>query len=209
MKPDFVMRCCRRIALLPTVLVAVLLPAWGERLWGQGGPVRVTGSVTSGVDSSALPAVRVTVKGTNIAVLTATNGRYALDAPTGADTLVFNMIGFRATQVPIADRSVVNVVLEAAAVPMQEVVVTGYGTQQRRDVTGAVADVKAQDLTPIPVPRMRTTALSPGLPDDGVTCTPATRPCSIWSTEGVASGVRSSGFRSATAPVTSRRRCVP
>src|SRR2546430_964746 len=152
MKPDFVMRCCRRIAVVPTVLVAVLLPATGERLWGQGGPVRVTGSVTSGVDSSALPAVRVTVKGTNIAVLTATNGRYALDAPTWADTLVFNMIGFRATQVPIADRSVVNVVLEAAAVPMQEVVVTGYGTQQRRDVTGAVADVKAQDLTPIPVP---------------------------------------------------------
>ncbi len=136
-------------ASLPTSLAATLLLVSTDLVWGQGEQVRVTGTVTSAVDSSLLPSVRVSVKGTTITTLTATNGRYTLTVPNANDTLAFTIIGFRANQVPIAGRTVVNVVLEGAAVSMQEVVVTGYGTQQRRDVTGAVADLKADDLTPI------------------------------------------------------------
>ena len=151
------MRCPRPFArlggaLLPTSLAANLLLVPTDLVWGQGEQVRVTGTVTSAVDSSLLPAVRVSVRGTTITTLTATNGRYTLTVPNANDTLAFTIIGFRASQVPIAGRTIVNVVMEAAAIAMQEVVVTGYGTQQRRDVTGAMASVKAEDLTPIAAP---------------------------------------------------------
>src|SRR6184192_247117 len=149
------MRCSRSFTRLGGPLFATSLAATFLLLvstglvWGQAAQNQVTGTVTSAVDSSLLPAVRVSVKGTTTATLSATNGRYSITVPNANDTLAFTIIGFRANQVPIAGRTVVNVVLEGAAVSMQEVVVTGYGTQQRRDVTGAVADLKADDLTPI------------------------------------------------------------
>src|SRR5438046_2095862 len=149
------MRCSRPFTRLGGPLFATSLAATFLLLvstglvWGQAAQNQVTGTVTSAVDSSLLPAVRVSVKGTTTATLSATNGRYSITVPSPNDTLVFTIIGFRANQVPIGGRTVVNVVLEGAAVSMQEVVVTGYGTQQRRDVTGAVASVKADQLTPI------------------------------------------------------------
>src|SRR2546430_763255 len=144
------MGCSR---LFPITLGAtLLLLASNAPVWGQAGPLRVTGTVTSAVDGSQLPAVRVSVKGANLGTLTATNGRFTIDAPSPTDTLVFTVIGYRSSEVPIAGRSIVNVAMEAAAIAMQEVVVTGYGTQQKRDVTGAMASVKAEDLTPIAAP---------------------------------------------------------
>ena len=151
------MSCSRLFAqlggsLFPTSLATFLQLVSTAPVWGQAGPLRVTGTVTSAVDGSQLPAVRVSVKGTSLGTLTGTNGRYTIDAPSPTDTLVFTIIGFRSSEVPIGGRSSVNVVMEAAAIAMQEVVVTGYGTQQRRDVTGAMASVKAEDLTPIAAP---------------------------------------------------------
>src|SRR5947208_2019 len=97
-----------------------------------------------------LAGARVVVKGTSIGTLTGTNGRYTIDARSPNDTLTFAFIGYRPVAVAIAGRSVVNATMEAAAIMMEEVVVTGYGTQQRRDVTGAVTTVNAEDLTPVP-----------------------------------------------------------
>src|SRR2546422_6919884 len=140
-------------SLFATSLAATFLLLVSTGLvWGQAGPLRVTGTVTSAVDGSQLPAVRVSVKGANLGTLTATNGRYTIDAPSPTDTLVFTVIGYRSSEVPIGGRSIVNVTMEAAAIAMQEVVVTGYGTQQRRDITGAMATVKAEELTPIAAP---------------------------------------------------------
>ncbi len=121
-----------------------------EHAWGQAPPVRVTGTVTSASDGSPLPGARVVVKGTSIETLTGTNGRYAIDARSPNDTLTFGFIGYRPIDVAIAGRSVVNAAMEAGAIMMEEVVVVGYGTQQRRDVTGSVASVNAEDLTPVP-----------------------------------------------------------
>src|SRR5256885_3087 len=151
------MSCSRLFAqlggsLFPTSLATFLQLVSTGPVWGQAGPLRVTGTVTSAVDGSQLPAVRVSVKGGKVGTLTATNGRYTIDAPSPTDTLVFTIIGYRASEVPIAGRAVVNVAMEAAAIAMQEVVVTGYGTQQKRDVTGAMASVKAEDITPIAAP---------------------------------------------------------
>ena len=127
-----------------------LLSGSVEPGWGQAAPVQVTGTVTSASDGSPLSGARVVVKGTSIATLTGTNGRYAIAARTPNDTLTFAFIGYRPVEAAIAGKSVVNVAMEAAAIMMEEVVVTGYGTQQRRDVTGAVTTVNAEDLTPVP-----------------------------------------------------------
>src|SRR6266542_3642887 len=142
------MGCSR---LFPITLVAtLLLLASNAPVWGQGGQFRVTGTVTSATDGSPLPGARVLVRGTGVGTLTGANGRYAIDAPSPNDTLSFAFIGYRPLEVGIAGRPVVNVAMEAAALVMEAVVVTGYGTQQRRDVTGAVATLKSEDLTPLP-----------------------------------------------------------
>ena len=131
--------------------VATLLSlVFVQHAWGQALPVQVTGTVTSASDGRPLPGARVVVKGTSIETLTGTNGRYAIDARSPNDTLTFAFIGYRPIDVAIAGRSVVNAAMEAGAIMMEEVVVVGYGTQQRRDVTGAVASVNAEDLTPVP-----------------------------------------------------------
>src|SRR5881296_1830723 len=127
-----------------------LLSGSVEPGWGQAAPVQVTGTVTSASDGSPLSGARVVVKGTSIGTLIGTNGRYTIDARSPNDTLTFAFIGYRPVAVAIAGRSVVNATMEAAAIMMEEVVVTGYGTQQRRDVTGAVTTVNAEDLTPVP-----------------------------------------------------------
>src|SRR6266581_1080497 len=137
--------------LFPTSLAATFLLLVSSNLvWGQGTPFRVTGTVTSATDGSPLPGARVVVKGTGIGTLTGANGRYTVDGASPNDTLSFAFIGYRPVAVAIAGRSVVNAAMEAGAIMMEEIVVTGYGTQQRRDVTGAVASLNAADLTPVP-----------------------------------------------------------
>jgi len=120
------------------VLLVLPCAAWGQ--------VAVNGTVTSSVDGRPLPGARVTVKNSNIVTLTGTNGRYSLNAPNASDTVVVAFIGFAQREVPIDGRSIVNVVMEQSPILMQEVVVTGYGTQQRRDITGSVTSVNAEDL---------------------------------------------------------------
>ncbi|HMG17752.1 MAG TPA: SusC/RagA family TonB-linked outer membrane protein, partial [Gemmatimonadales bacterium] len=127
--------------------VVTLVPAWTEPAWGQA--VRVSGTVAAALDARPLPGVRVVVKGTSVRTVTGPNGLYAVDASSAADTLVFTLIGFAPVEAAVEGRSVINVVMQAAAIMMQEVVVTGYGTQQRRDITGAVSSVDAEDLPSI------------------------------------------------------------
>src|SRR5437867_7395697 len=143
------MGCSRLFArldgsLFPTSLAAtLLLLASTGPVSGQTGQFRVTGTVTSAADGSPLAGARVVVKGTGIGTLTGANGRYTVDAASPNDTLSFAFIGYRPVAVAIAGRPVVNATMEAGAIMMEEIVVTGYGTQQRRDVTGAVASLNA------------------------------------------------------------------
>lgn len=112
--------------------------------------LRVSGTVTSSLDGRILQGVRVVVKGAATGTLTGANGRYTLEVSGPGETLVFSLIGYRPTEVAVEGRTAINIALEAAAIMMQDVVVTGYGTQQRRDVTGAVASVDVEDLPPLP-----------------------------------------------------------
>lgn len=106
----------------------------------------VEGTVTSAADGTALPGVNVVVKGTSIGTTTDGSGRYTLRAPAPTDTLVFSFVGYQTREVPIQERTSIDVTLQSSTLTQDEVVVTGYQSQQRRTLTGSVSSVEVQEL---------------------------------------------------------------
>lgn len=105
----------------------------------------VSGKVTS-ANGEALPGVTVVLKGTTVGAATDNNGEYSLVLPNNQGTLVFSFIGFTAKEVSVNGQQTVNVSLQEDAQSLEEVVVVGYGTQEKKDLTGAVSQVKATQL---------------------------------------------------------------
>ncbi|TCS85520.1 iron complex outermembrane receptor protein [Anseongella ginsenosidimutans] len=105
----------------------------------------VNGTVTDKETGAALPGVSVQVKGTTIGTSADENGKYEVDVPAGA-VLVFSMMGYRSLEVPVGNRSVVNVQLEMDLARLEEVVVVGYGTQQQRNISGSVTNLSERDF---------------------------------------------------------------
>lgn len=133
-------------------VVAMVTLVDSSRALAQDQPAaagQVGGVVTAAEDGRPLAGIDVMVKGSEIRTLTNTNGRYSLVPPTLDDTLVFTSIGFRSLEMPIDGQSVVNVSLASEAIALQEIVATGYGVQQRRDVTGAIASVSGERLAEV------------------------------------------------------------
>lgn len=105
----------------------------------------ITGKVTD-AEGSPIPGVNILVKGTTFGTTTDMNGDYALNVEGQNQVLVFSFIGYASQEVAIDNRTTVNVTLEADTKLLEEVVVVGYGTLQKRDLTGAVSQVKAGQL---------------------------------------------------------------
>lgn len=140
-------RVTTSLAGMLSVLLLMLLPASAR---AQDFPV--SGIVTSADDGRPLPGVAVSIEGTDIGIITGSNGRYTLRAPSGNATLVFSNLGYAEQRVPIEGRNVVNVALVAEAIALEQIVAVGYGTQQRRDVTGAVASVDGDVVDDVATP---------------------------------------------------------
>ncbi|RWY54041.1 SusC/RagA family TonB-linked outer membrane protein [Mucilaginibacter gilvus] len=104
----------------------------------------ITGKVTD-AKGEVLPGVVVTVKGTKNAAPTDVNGKFTINANAG-DILVFKMVGYTPREVIVGSQTVINVKLEESNTGLNEVVVIGYGTATKRDLTGAVSSVKTADL---------------------------------------------------------------
>ncbi len=111
---------------------------------------QVTGRVTSADDNAGLPGVSVSVKGGPAGTLTDASGNYALSVDNNT-TLVFSFIGFATTEQPVGNRSTINLTLQTDIRSLNEVVVTGYGQQIKRDLTGNIAKIKQSDIQDIPV----------------------------------------------------------
>ncbi|GAB3891372.1 TonB-dependent receptor [Larkinella knui] len=111
---------------------------------------KITGLITDGNDSNPLPGANVVIKGTTIGAATDANGRFTLNVPTGRDVLTVSAIGFAGQEVSIGNRSDITVTLQADIKTLSEVIVTGYGTQSKKDITGAVATVDAKQLLSVP-----------------------------------------------------------
>lgn len=107
----------------------------------------VTGKVTDAKDGSAVPNASVLVKGTKQGTQTAADGTFKLTVAQNVTTLTISSIGFTTVDVSIAGKSSVDVALKAGASDvLTEVVVSGYATPSKKDITGAVASVKAKDF---------------------------------------------------------------
>ena len=106
----------------------------------------VTGRVTDSKDNSGVPGVTVTPKGAKTGTQTASDGSFRLTVGSGVNTLVFSSIGYTTKEVDITGKSAVDVSFVISNAQLGEVVVTGYGTARRKDLTGAISSVKAKDF---------------------------------------------------------------
>lgn len=115
---------------------------------------QITGRVTA-ENGEALPGVNIQIKNTTRGTTTDGNGNYRLSVPEEAGTvLVFSFIGYATQEAAVGTRSVVNITLAADDKTLNEVVVVGYGTQRKRDITGAVASVNETTLKEVPAPNL-------------------------------------------------------
>jgi TonB-dependent starch-binding outer membrane protein SusC len=110
----------------------------------------ITGKVTA-EGEGPLPGVNVTVQGTTIGAITDLNGGYSIKVPSTASVLVFSSIGYTTKQVVVGTQNVVDMVLQSDVTALSEVVVTGYTSQRRKDLTGSVGTVESAKLTAVPV----------------------------------------------------------
>ncbi|WP_373512283.1 SusC/RagA family TonB-linked outer membrane protein, partial [Persicitalea sp.] len=110
---------------------------------------RVTGSVKDGT-GLGIPGVNIVVKGTLTGTTTDSDGAYAIGVNSPNSVLSYSAIGFKALDVTVGTKSVIDVTMEDDVSQLSEVIVTGYTTDNRRETAGAVATVKAKDLTQVP-----------------------------------------------------------
>ncbi|GAB3038290.1 SusC/RagA family TonB-linked outer membrane protein [Spirosoma pulveris] len=131
---------------LQTAFLGTVLLLWSLNASAQDR--RLTGKVT-GVDG-AVPGANVVLKGTQTGTATDADGNYALNIRGANPVLVISAIGFKTQEVSVGNRTSVDVTLADDATALSEVVVTGYSTENRRDVTGAVSTVKPAQLKVVP-----------------------------------------------------------
>ena len=132
--------CCGKICL------ALILMLSAEIAFAQ---TTVSGTVR-GADQSPLPGVSIPVKGTTIGTITDTNGRYSINVPADAKTLVFSFIGMEMQEVAIGTADVYDVTLTESMTNLDEVVVVGYGAQSRETVTTSISKVDTEVLENVP-----------------------------------------------------------
>lgn len=113
-----------------------------------GQNIQISGQITE-ENGEPIPGASVLVKGTTVGTAADLDGRYTLSAP-GSGILVFSFIGYESQEVNIGNRAIINVTLKPVLSDLQEVVVVGYGTQRRSDLTGSVSSVKSEQLTAYP-----------------------------------------------------------
>ena len=128
-------------------------------------PITVSGTVTAETDGGGLPGVNVLVKGSNTGTVTNIEGGYSINVPDENDTLVFSSIGYATQEVPVNGRSTIDMELTEDVQSLEEIVVVGYGTQKRANVTGAVSTVSGDVLEKRPVANtaLALQGMTPGL----------------------------------------------
>jgi TonB-dependent starch-binding outer membrane protein SusC len=114
----------------------------------------VTGRITDGSAGGPMPGVNIQVKGTTVGSISDVNGGYSLVVPGQNATLVFSFIGYTTRELLAGDQNVINVALTPELTGLEEVVVIGYGTVQKKDLTGSVSQVQAKTLKDLSVTRV-------------------------------------------------------
>ncbi len=127
-------------------LTALLLFfALATGVWAQ---VTVTGTV-SDATGAPLPGVNVTIKGTTTGTITDLDGNYEINVPSSSDILVFSMVGMLAEEITVGDQTTISTSLAEDVVGLDEIVVVGYGTMKKSDVTGSIVSLKEEEFSQV------------------------------------------------------------
>lgn len=105
----------------------------------------VTGTVTGGDDGLGIPRVNVTIKGTTRGESTDLDGKYSIQVSSN-ETLVFSFVGYVSQEIQVGTQTTIDVVLQPDYAELDEVVVVGYGSQEKKEITSAVASIKPEDF---------------------------------------------------------------
>ena len=140
----------RYIFLLWLLMISSLADI--SRVWAQPATRRISGTVRAVDTNEGLPGVTVLVKGTNNGASTTSDGGYEVNVPTtGTVVLSFSFVGYTNKEVTVGSQAQINVSLAVDRKQLDDVVVIGYQAVQRRDVTGSVSSVSAQQIKDVPV----------------------------------------------------------
>lgn len=138
----------KKISLMMMLLVCMGLSALAQTR-------EITGTVTSSEDGLTIPGVQILVVGTTIGTSTDAEGKYSIVVPANAKSLRFVYIGMKTVEVPIEDKSIIDVVMEEDVLRLDEVVVVGYGTaKQVGTVVGSLTKVNEETIKDKPSPNV-------------------------------------------------------
>lgn len=112
--------------------------------------ITVTGTVSDAETGEILLGVNVVIAGTTQGTITSVDGDYQISVPADA-VLRFSYIGYKMKKIPVNGRTQINVVLEKESTMMDEIVVVGYGTARRRDLTGSIASISSDEISKVPL----------------------------------------------------------
>ncbi len=132
--------------------------------------ITVKGQVTSSEDNQGIPGVSIIIKGTNLGTVTDANGNYSIDVPDENVTLVFSSVGFVQEEVVVGNQININISLVPDITALEELVIVGYGSQRKQEVTGAVAKADLETFKEVPVNNVLETVKGtlPGLNVGGI-----------------------------------------
>src|ERR1035437_2546899 len=114
----------------------------------------ITGIVSSSDTKETLPGTSVLIKGSTTGSISDINGRYVIKVSQSPAVLIFSYVGYQSQEVSVGDKLEIDIELQVQKTALDEVVVIGYGTVRKRDLSGSVGSVKSEDIIKI-------TALNP------------------------------------------------
>lgn len=126
------------------ILFLLILFSTGLASYAQ--KIDITGTITDAEYGEPLPGVNVAVEGTSLGTITDFDGKYRLTIDNKESVLVFSFIGYKNQKIKVGDKTVINVVLQTSSEELDEVVVVGYGTAKKSDLSGATVSVSNEAL---------------------------------------------------------------
>ena len=142
---QFNKKLSRAGSLLFMMLVVLIQPIYAQQM--------VSGKVISGDEEEELPGVNVVIKGTNTGTVTDFEGNYSIEVNGAETVLVFSSVGYTSEEITVGNRNTIDLTLYPDITQLSEIVVVGYGTQEKKDVTGSIGSVGPEEFENQPVVR--------------------------------------------------------
>ena len=120
------------------IFISVLILLTGFQMQNAFGQISISGKITD-QENNELPGATVMIKGTNKGVITDSNGKYLIEVDNTESTLVFSFVGYTTQEIVVGNQTTINLQMVPEVTSLDQLVVVGYGTQRKRDITGAIA----------------------------------------------------------------------